>query len=396
MTRNPSSSLLGLPLSIRRRIYVEAEVPNECTIDLRTHRQLVHYGVESEIVNLAPAFSLLRTCRTIHDEVFKIFYSSNTFCLAFLGCGSNLTLLQSMPPVSIKTMTRLEIFLDNGSTKRISTDSPYQYPESWRFSRSGAFTPSPTDEAANARILEEWHHAADFIFSHVDPDKLRLGLVCYIDPNRSGSFEIDTQDIDFAQEVVRPLMTCPKLADCKVSFSQSFHVELRRIARQAVVAALRLHDRPFRLLDLPNEIIHNVLAHTNLTLSGHYFRLSSQFSPPTLLFGLHSPGRPQRVARDRHASCCETFVQYCIKSSSWDCSCICSNTPTPLLLACRRLNHLALEVLLKTHKLRTEPWIGVDMTEFIQKHCIPSMLSQSSTFGTCLQWITELEGGFCQ
>ncbi|KAK3389561.1 hypothetical protein B0H63DRAFT_518795 [Podospora didyma] len=83
----------------------------------------------------------------------------------------------------------------------------------------------------DSALLQEWHQTAEFLASKVTPNRLRLDVVCDVEPGDTRTAELS----------VGPLRLMPQLKDCHIRLSRTRSPQLQKIAVHAVLhARLRL------------------------------------------------------------------------------------------------------------------------------------------------------------
>ncbi|MCJ1388478.1 hypothetical protein MMC18_001325 [Xylographa bjoerkii] len=114
--------------------------------------------------------------------------------------------------------------------------------------------PITKDSAAGREIIEDWYPIARQLLVGIQPNRLRLSLVC------------DTLDQVTAKQILCPLFRMPTLAECAIRLGQAPNHDLRRLADSTI---LHVTDRPrprtgFRFLDLPEELQVQILSNSDL------------------------------------------------------------------------------------------------------------------------------------
>lgn len=108
------------------------------------------------------------------------------------------------------------------------------------------------------RCFFEWHCTIEDMSKHIPPSQLQLFLVC------------DVEDIEIVKKVLRPLLKLPVLASCNIRLGRDQDSSLYNLARQAATRAVgqtsssAIPEKPFRFLDLPLELQHQILEYTDL------------------------------------------------------------------------------------------------------------------------------------
>lgn len=99
---------------------------------------------------------------------------------------------------------------------------------------------------------------ARHILEHITPSRLRLLFTCDVDELRT------------AHQVLKPLQQVRNLRDCAIQLHQVPNTLLQDFAHKVAIQAIRLQTFtrsdhvPFRFLDLPYEVRHQILSYTDL------------------------------------------------------------------------------------------------------------------------------------
>jgi hypothetical protein len=260
----PKETFLGLPFSLRRKIYLLAGLPVDSTIYLNfipsseehciqeynpldiehwptepnirprshslshfldgylpsAHIRLNRYCVcadygskatrnangscSDNVCTCTPLpWQLLYVSKTVADEVSTIFYSSNHFSIFRESLG-RLSGLHSLPKWALAKMRSLSLCLN------YFDPDPIQYFKEryWCHATCAAshqhrlFSKAKAHDEASS--IDELEHLCQVLRTHIQPNQLRLSFTC------------DVADIEIAEEVLRPLSQLPHLRECSI------------------------------------------------------------------------------------------------------------------------------------------------------------------------------------
>jgi hypothetical protein len=237
-------SLLGLPASIRRRIYLYLGVarwnglPSLFNLKGSTNQfqRVVFHG-------------LLLSCRAIYLETLSLLYSSNIISIYYTNdytneADSSLQPLRNLTASSLASLTSLKIVLNQNACH----DRRKGYWEGWgkccdnsglHNTRTGGGychhklhttdhdRPLQSSSSSAQLMLAEFRQTADFLSSRITPRALELSLVCDFDPEDAGG----------AAQVVASLSLLPELKDCHVRLCRDQDPKLAQIAQEAALQA---------------------------------------------------------------------------------------------------------------------------------------------------------------
>lgn len=384
-----SASLLGLPSSLRHRIYLHTGVAgrdgNPCTYYLDGSRTRSFGDDPPPANNFA---GLLLSCRTIYHETAALLYSANRFVIfvsshvwSWAPHRGSLAPLHALSPTAVASLTNLKIVLSESSChRRVGSRSSPNYccrdgheDEPWTprgicanmhgaWHRPPWFHPtmgveqSSAEEAVQA-MLGEWHDAAAYLSSFLGVGRLELSLVCDIAPAHQYALEA-------ARLAIAPLGLFPQLQDCHIRLSDSSDPSLQRLAEGSVLQACG--STPPRYLEpattttlaltsLPTELRLRILEYTDLITPWKEVTWSRQERkyqiclPPCLLF------EDRECPVDIHYGCrlsrCQLGGSYSFpdfapspgcfcrrKHAAFSSTCRCWAPPTNLFLICRLLS----------------------------------------------------------
>jgi hypothetical protein len=207
---------------------------------------------------------LLYISHKIEEEVRYVFWSEHTFTVCMSDIGG-LDVLYALPGNAVQQMTSLVIRLnvyecENGFRCKRWDCELYCHPgcrsrghdNFINKARSGYFKP----------VLREWKKMCEFLAKRILPGKLKLAFIC------------DTDDVETAEEIVLPMKQLPALKECAIRLgilpigNTDVRSKLQQIAgKTAQQLTKRWIDRPFRFLDLPQEIQFQILSYTELVAS---------------------------------------------------------------------------------------------------------------------------------
>ena len=239
-------------------------------------RELPNYLVLEERASLtgrrdlqAP-YHLLLLCRTVHQEVTKILYGSNYFGIS-REPPEGLGMLEKLSPLALRSLRALVIRLNDCSPDGPADDDDDCRCTNWAFSRSHPRHPVSAPLGNVSRIdrgvLKQWKRICSLLAAHVPAHQFNLYVIC------------DCKDIETAKEVARSMKVLPTLADCAIRFAIDRRMELSDLAEKTVWQLLRPMGpmtSSSRLMQLPNEILLQILGSTQLGGPSRYFWWSAE------------------------------------------------------------------------------------------------------------------------
>jgi len=340
------------------------------------------------------AASLLRVCRTLHDEVKSFLYANNGIVVLCDHVDYGLGTIRRMTPEQCRSLRHLYVQLYDEESR---PDCP----------------PTP-------QLISTWRETARHILSHTDPKMLTLHLMC------------DTGDSKETRAVLEPLLATPAtLKSCVLRLSSRHQYHLRSLAEKF---AARIDGRTtipsnygFRFLDLPPELRAKILDYTDLvtpynqieweSVRGFRVRLPTSNCYMADGYGdlhqdtdfLHDSANPLykglgnlldgplhqslRFFRCQPVSLWEAGSFCCRRRSSASLSCRCWIPPRPLMLVCRAMYEDAIRILYTRNRIIILPKdcifnlpISIDSTlrrleasKFITRHTKPHVLQHLRT-----------------
>lgn len=257
--------VLRFPQEIRARIYSYLGLIRGYSIYLQTSltdgtavgewssvRQEIKSINTQELVELSPdwtpencaecfrcrpmATQLFYVSRAVSEDARSILYSQNLFIV----CNKidvSLSMLLHWTPVAIRSLRRLGIRLDESL-------------------RDGFCDAVPLDDHVLS-ILPLWGKLCSHIASHAEPDQLELTVMCHV------------KKTSIAEALLAPLRQSqlPTLKSCSIRLGPYRDDRLQENIKQTVVIVAGKppnNDLFSRFFDLPVEIQHHVLSHTEL------------------------------------------------------------------------------------------------------------------------------------
>ncbi len=231
---SPLPSLLRLPSSVRRRIYLYLGVarwdgfPLVFDLDgpLNPSNQIAFRG-------------LLLSCRTLYIEASALLFFANRFVVHFSHKRS-LQPLRNLTTSSLASLASLKIVLNQASChhrrEREWRGECCDVP-AWTGTGGALFEarcrkdhttyhngPLEGSDSAADLVLDEWYRAAKYWSSRIGPRALELSLVC----------DLDQRETDLATKVVAPLSSFPELRECHIRLCRSQNAQLAQVAQHAV------------------------------------------------------------------------------------------------------------------------------------------------------------------
>ncbi|KAK8076262.1 hypothetical protein PG994_003534 [Apiospora phragmitis] len=189
--QDSASTFLHLPCSVRRQIYIEAGLlVNEDIIVHRRPGRAWRLRDKSDD-GYRFVYSILQTCRAIHDELRDLLFSRNRLIVDHHDVKWGLNYLRRLPPRACAQLQSLHVHLYLEAPRK-----PAWYKDDSTFRRS---CPLEGD------YIDAWKVTADHVLAHTDGQTLKLHLVC------------DTGDSEATTAVLQPLMDYPgSLRDCQI------------------------------------------------------------------------------------------------------------------------------------------------------------------------------------
>lgn len=318
----------------------------------------------------ATTLALMLACRALYNEVAAIVYSTNRFYLNYQTTGS-LQSLRNLGRQAWSALRSLSLHLNETSCGL----KPCERAERPWNEAKGQGSKQPLQLPDCKHIIDEWQQLWR---DHLEPNStspgtLELNLVC------------DVADTETGMAIVQPLLnvTKPCLAKCRIRLSAHKHLELQRLAQQAVEAlvapAKRVESssdgsvtKSFPIMDLPVEIRRLILQYTDLVAPHAEVEWNARHRCYYRRPALRSVLREEEAPLCGSASWVES-VQRNQKNcwrpehlSSWTCwndswnrgcfcrayhsaysssiFCYCWAPPTPLFLVCKAIRQDALQV----------------------------------------------------
>lgn len=320
-------SFLDLPLAVRQRIYGIAGVPANRRLYIVT---LLEPNQNSDDP-FSTTFSLLQTCKAVHDDVLAMTISRNTLVLLPSDLEYGLDFLDRLALHHVRLISKLEIRLQIRGRSH-SRSCPSRMEET----RSLA-------AVLTASRVKLWQKVAARLFARVPPGVISLRLICDLETT------IARDDTHLASLVAQPLLNARPgtVKDCKIRLSLVKMPELSHLATEAachitgqgIIPAIR--KGIFRFSDLPQEIRMSIFEYTDLItphLSVNWhpelgFYCSSHFSCCR-----HSNARPESYPNCPFRFCgpksnLRTFCRG--RRSAYNPKCRCWIEPSALMLVSR-------------------------------------------------------------
>lgn len=376
------TSFLDLPYNVRRRVYIMAGLVRVCPVNMNTESldntafvqscfewmdtfDWDYDGPQFQAVSLSRCryqsllggnsslyvsdegfdcmclrlpLALLRVCRTIYNEVFKMLYTENRFRICQTQHRGLAPLLQ-LSPRAVAHLRTLSIRLNRccctryGSCKlqkrgvanveilcsschsgcRGGDNSPLQL----------KFEDTTSEYSAQQDVLSSWKRAAQHLSKHIQPGKLRLSIVC------------DCADDETARRIVQPMKALPNLAACDMRLGQHPNTTQADIARETALERVGISSKPsFPFSKLPTELQMRVLSHTQL--------VHPEGVLPGWFLTIPVPGECCLACTGTLDACC-CQAQHGAFSTS-DARCFCWAMPVSLFLVNHKFYELGTEI----------------------------------------------------
>lgn len=300
--------------------------------------------------------ALLRICRTLHDEVFKILYAENRFRVCQTQARGLRPLLDLSPRAAAHLRT-LSIRLNRCCCTRYE---PCELEEvGWGVERGcrkchagggcrgGSDTPlqlrtnlsstkaEGVSQQHDMRALHLYRETVSHLSKHIQPGRLRLSVIC------------DCADEATARHVATSLTRLPRLAACDIRLGQRPNTAQADIAQKTALDLVgRPSDPSFPFAKLPIELQMRVLSHTQLV-------------PPEGIINwwpltIPTMGKCCFACTGTLDACC-CYVQHGAFSTS-DGRCSCWVTPVSLFLVNHRFYECGTEIFF-SHNIFEITWL---------------------------------------
>lgn len=323
-------SFLDFPAPVRRQIYLDAGVFHDQILKLQKalqrHKRIwpkycaQHYQV---------SITLLCVCRTVHDEVLDILYSTNCFTIYGHGPGSFEPIL-NLNPRSLALLRNLDVRI-----LAIKWES-----ELWPSRSSSILSVSDWNDRD---VVRQWQRTAKYLFDHITLTKCNFTLEC------------ETDGLQTAEQVVEPLSSIRTLSTCTIRLSFRFDQRLMELARSTSLLATGRNPTvsgSFRYFDLPTEIQLMILEYTDLITPLRVVETDAEDKFYLRYELIDENGEAQDDVSGIYRRCGD----HCPLDYSAFCSyCSCWAPPAPLFLVSRDFRALALEVFFTKNRFIITP-----------------------------------------
>jgi hypothetical protein len=332
-------NFFSLPSKIRQRVYLYAEITGNATwfCDCNIDKDQYYGGWHN------PAKSLMLTCRAVYAEVSPIFYSSNRFIFQNKHFES-LQHLRNLTPKTLSSLTHLNVQLHicwrgfKGCV--LCCYFPEHHPRA-------ALTIA---QAKHRRILDEWGVTARYLFQHVQQSSLRIFLTC------------EVEELEAALQAVEPFKgTLFKACSIRLGTQKQPHLKdlARKVSKEAM-GYIELFTTPFRMLDLPIEVRHQILEYTDLVTPILEVEWN-QIDRYSVRYGKgfycskeevhHYPQEWEHTGQIRDCMAQDDSGCYCMRyHASYSPTCHCWAPPNSLFLVCRSLRDDCIAVFFKRNR----------------------------------------------
>lgn len=349
-----SPSLLDLPFSIRRHIYVLSGLVRICPIDLNQegarkvnadqkpsvfgntqgecyylNKRLFDHSFEwheDDIDCVCPPLptQLLYVSRAISKECSHVLYSENKFKICRSRYRGFLP-LHYMAGTALNSITSLSIRLNACSCRpshQHTNQRQCDYHRTCKGGICGQDKPLGRISRNDKSTILDWKSVCARISSNIRPFYLGLSVIC------------DTANYETAVEIIEPLSKMPTLRTCSIRLGQTPNHELRRLAQTTVYQATgRFAKTPthqYCNTYLPLEIQQRILGYTDL-IAPHVL----YWEPNHRLM----VGDCCRNCTDALEACCCS-----LQHASFSEKCTCWKIPTDLFLISYRLREEAFKI----------------------------------------------------
>lgn len=396
-----STSLLALPLSIRRKIYADLGFQRSKRVDLNSGHEDIPgfhgYVLEKDATSIGAWSSrrqqfyqrsprqsncrngclcawcyplsnqLFYVSRAISKDAISIFYSSNQFRVSD-GDRNGLFALRNLGPTALGSLRWISV--------RLGT-------------KIGGFTPchgaifeeiygAHEKNAANhprLQVISEWAGFCVRLAAYVKPHQLDLHVIC-------GAYDMLT-----AERYLLPLLNLTTLKHCSIHLGPSddspLQMLIERIVAQTTQYTQHAENTVFPFLDLPIEIQLHVLEHTELIAP---FPLAWKANHPLALTRCRELACAANIINEEASYCPSTHTAY----SSIHC---CWRKPISLFQVSREIRQYAQYIFYSQNQfhITVDPWCLLPSPDLE----IPSNLQSLKPFPRdCLQHLRYIEWAF--
>lgn len=379
---HPTPNLLGLPPSLRQRIYDHLKGLFAPTAEEILQRPSIEYcydlgrynkGENGLKYDCSDFYGLLLSCRKLYSETSQILYSTNRFSIRY-STKQSLDPLRNLTPASLAALSHLRIVLAEGSCHDaadhvessttgccLESQGLQNDTHSCQYLRHNHDEPL---EVQNPQLVFEWCTTVACLLASVTANQLHLAVICDVDPSDEG--------VQWARSLMAPLSLLPKLKNCSIRLCKKRDARLQELAHQTVMQTRRLlpYNPPMKgntksktndlkvstrplLLSLPLEVRLMILEYTDLitpwaevewnTQGG--FRASRYYCDNLEFLGATCP--VTRHHGCQFLRCSETYpeprpgcfcrLQHSAFSSARAGACRCWESPLPLFLVCKSI-----------------------------------------------------------
>ncbi|KAI8957554.1 hypothetical protein F5Y11DRAFT_360735 [Daldinia sp. FL1419] len=336
-----TKTFLHLPPSVRRQVYEEAGLIVGGNIN-RTKQDEAYRLI----------YNILQTCRAIHDEVQRIIYAENRFVVNREGTlEDGFYHLGRLSPQACSALRNLYVHLHVEGQPRVYCPPTATLRPSW---------------------IKAWQTT------------LNLYLIC------------DTGNDKKTRAVLRPLHDNPGiLADCHIRLDEERYSLLCAVAQDVALRAKGidpgLRKKPFRFMDLPQELCLRILKYTDLvaprneiewtpelgfhTTSSYIWKSCCNEESDDYIDKLFDHENHFLDCEPEHVDTTGSFCSAC--HSSYSSSCQCWIPPDSLMRVSRRMYAYAIDILYSCNRviLFSDPYAHA--SNLVQKDVIrrPEVLS---------------------
>jgi hypothetical protein len=249
---------LKLPSSIRRRIYLEADLVVGETIymnfwDSRGQSNFT-WGTSSDFGDLLTLpLTLFSVCKKVHEETTQILYDENRFVVTRHGKRGGLQVLEKLGEETLAKIKFIAVRINISDRDRRCTHESWEYLTLWPHDNPLAHV-SMSDIA----LISQWQHIFSLLSRCVLPGQLALYITC------------DCEDLQTAKAIAEPLMMLPTLRDSALRLGEAYDAEIQELAESTVrhlTNRPNLTVEPFQFSKLPKEIQLTILSYTDLVTS---------------------------------------------------------------------------------------------------------------------------------
>jgi hypothetical protein len=331
-------TFLDLPLHIRERIYNDA-----CREERHWVRETIFIW-DYEYGDFNIAASLMLTCRTVYNEVFRFVYSRNRIVI-YGGTQEGLNVLRRISNQALGVLSEVTVHL---AINRPATP-PLCHFKGFAYEHCGRHCRTQAQVLALQHVhLERWHSVLREVLPHLPRENFRMYIICNME-----AVDLDLAD-SISLQLLAPLHGRLTLSSCSVQLGESPNMRLRNLAEEIALRATG-HPGPVQqrltFLSLPHELRILILRWTDLVAP----RKEVEFRPGRGYWA-SDRGRCDVYTCDLSPE----FV-FCRRAhAAFSARCDCWIMPQPLFLLCKIVRREAEQVFFRENRIVIKPAAGIN------------------------------------